>query len=372
MGVTSRQAAVSCLAGLMLLLVNVLVLPPAESQEVVFYTFAYLGFNIKSSPFSNSDARRGVMTAVDRSKTAGATYGPVSWPAPATGFIPPGCIGYNRAAQMPGPDIQKAGELLSRAGVRAADMGEISLWVQQGDPVGGGMAVAENLRALGLRLVIKEYSDFGAFRRTITTPAVHMYFLRVLTDACRRVTVLEQLMHSKGIGNLSGYANPEIDGLIDRARGAPDAGTRDRLYAEAEQRALDEAVLVPLWWEGLPNKTYRTTAQATDRGITVRVAQVSLRGYRGEVSLTIENGTDSEANLTTTQLEARIVDEWGNAEPLELLHSTLPDRISARGSATGILVFEHGRVSTRKLLLVLPRVRVGEQEISFQIDISPP
>lgn len=104
----------------------------------------------------------------------------------------------------------------------------------------------------------------------------------------------------------------------------------------------------------------------------MRIAEVSLRGYPGRVNLTIENGTGGEANLTNMLLEARLVDEWGNAERLLLSRSTMPERIPARGSATGLLQFLGGRVSTRKLVLMRPRIEVGGQEVSFQIDISPP
>ncbi len=356
--------------------------PPQPSGA---YNFAFLGFNTKASPFSNPDARRAVMTGLDRNKAAGDYV-------TATGIIPPGCIGYNRAARMPIPSLQTANDLLARANVRTAGLTNITLWLYRGAHplvenvfVGGFVkrdaqdAVVGTLLALGMRVDVKEFTEPEELRRTIPTPAVHMYLLSMLlSDACRRSTPLELLAHSNGLANFSGYSSSDLDGLIDRAGASTDPGTRTRLYAEAEQRVIDEAVLIPIGWGNLPPRTYRPDAQVTDHGLTVRVTEVSLRGATSEVgkdsriSLTIQNGTGDLANLFAMLVDTELVDEWENTERVQFFGSTFPDRIPGHESATGVLLFKRGRQSTRKLLLSLPGIRVGGQEVSFRIDISPP
>ncbi len=361
------------LPALIFTVASVIVSAPARSQPAqipAVYAFGFLGFNTRTQPFSNPDARRAAMVAIDRNKVARYEF-----EATATGIIPPGCIGYNRKAQIPSPAPQHAAEILTRAGVRPSDLGDLVLWVGPGRSTEtANQVLADSLRAIGLRVTInKERAQIDTARRVIAVSGMHMFYISLLTDACRRLTVLEQTVHSKGMANFSGYGNSEIDALIDRARGATDPATRDQTYAAAEQRALDEAALIPLWWGGLPERIYRTTVQAADRGITIRISEVALLEYSARVNVTIENGTDVEVVLTGMHLDARLVDEWGNTAQVELSTSTLPDRIAARGSATGVLQFNMRRgQTTRKLLLTLPRIGVGEQAVVFEFDISPP
>ena len=58
---------------------------------------------------------------------------------------------------------------------------------------------------------------------------------------------LEVLFHSESDQNDFGYANPEVDLLLDRAGVEPDPEARVELYRRAERLILDDWVAVPLW-----------------------------------------------------------------------------------------------------------------------------
>lgn len=60
---------------------------------------------------------------------------------------------------------------------------------------------------------------------------------------------LETLLHSDGRHNRFGYANPEIDALLEEAAVNPDTTLRAETYKQIESIARDDWVVVPLWHE---------------------------------------------------------------------------------------------------------------------------
>lgn len=61
---------------------------------------------------------------------------------------------------------------------------------------------------------------------------------------------LDPMFHSREVGrdNLTGFADEEVDELLDLARSQPDLEAANRFYRAAERRLLDEAPALPLLW----------------------------------------------------------------------------------------------------------------------------
>jgi oligopeptide transport system substrate-binding protein len=59
---------------------------------------------------------------------------------------------------------------------------------------------------------------------------------------------LDKLFHSESPQNEQGYNDPEVDRLLEEARTESDFERRVELYAEAEQKILDDAVVIPDFW----------------------------------------------------------------------------------------------------------------------------
>ena len=59
---------------------------------------------------------------------------------------------------------------------------------------------------------------------------------------------LEILFHSGAESNYSEYSNPEVDALIERANVELDIPRSMELYRQAEQKLVDEAVCIPLYF----------------------------------------------------------------------------------------------------------------------------
>ncbi len=55
-----------------------------------------------------------------------------------------------------------------------------------------------------------------------------------------------RLFHSKGFANTMKYRNERVDVLLDQARTVYDGTTRKKLYAEAQQRIVEDLPMVPL------------------------------------------------------------------------------------------------------------------------------
>lgn len=209
-----------------------------------------MGFNTTVPPFTDQVVRQAVAHAIDRSRITQATSVML-----ATGLEPPGCIGHNANARLYNYDPQRARQLLEQAGIKPEELGELGLWVLSlvtRDPNGRrrlDMLVA-NLTAIGLQVRERQFGNYNALEAIATQPVVKTSFWGIGWDSlgCSQGTFLESMVHSKGFFNYFGYRNVDVDRLIDQARAATDRGTKTRLYQEAEQKILDDAVVIPIWW----------------------------------------------------------------------------------------------------------------------------
>jgi ABC-type oligopeptide transport system substrate-binding subunit len=74
-----------------------------------------------------------------------------------------------------------------------------------------------------------------------------MFSLGWVADYADPQNFLDILFHSKSTENHTQYASPDVDRLLERARGERDNAVRMRLYQEAEALILKDAPWVPLW-----------------------------------------------------------------------------------------------------------------------------
>ncbi|GAG54651.1 unnamed protein product, partial [marine sediment metagenome] len=59
---------------------------------------------------------------------------------------------------------------------------------------------------------------------------------------------LDVLFHSGADNNYGEYSNPEVDALLDMAGVEPDSDLSLELYQQAEQRLVEDAGCLPLWF----------------------------------------------------------------------------------------------------------------------------
>lgn len=252
-GRTGTRAVLLVRILVVMLLATLALAPPAGGQPVSSILIWFLGFNTTQPPFNDVLARRAVATALDRAQLARARADDNI--LLATGVEPPGCLGHNPGGRMHPYNPQQARELLAQSGFKADDYSELGVWMLSS--LGRFQTskreteiLIDNLRAIGMPATVRQFGNYDALERIATLSVVKMSYWGISwnTAGCSRGTFLEELVHSRGDFNYFGYKNADVDTLIERALGARDRQTAAQFYREAEQKILDDAVIVPVWW----------------------------------------------------------------------------------------------------------------------------
>lgn len=213
----------------------------------------YLGFNVTQPPFDDVRVRQAFSHALDRQKIVDVIFKkmvPVAW-----AIMPPDMPGYDNSSLEPLEfDPDRAKELIAQSEYEdAGNFPEITVYT-----TGAGGATSRVIEAivgmyeenLGIRIGI-EQTDWATFLVEISRPEnpYQMYSLGWIADYPDPQNFLDILFHSRSMDNHMGYANPEVDGLLEEARTEQDHDRRMDLYLEAEQMILDDAPWVPLQYD---------------------------------------------------------------------------------------------------------------------------
>ncbi|MFQ5532493.1 MAG: ABC transporter substrate-binding protein [Candidatus Methylomirabilales bacterium] len=224
-----------------------------------------LQFNLEKPPFRrNRKVRQAFNYAVDKKAVANVILeGRV---LPARSILPPGVLGYNPDLRGYPYNREKAGRLLVEAGYEGGrGLPPLTLYYNTG-LVNRKIAefVQGALRRIGVTVELREL-DWPAYLNLVDGGEAQFFRLGWLADYPDPENFLTVLFHSRNIGskgNLSRYANPKVDALLDRADQTMDVRERARLYQEAEKIIVADApwiflhyystdVLIQPWVKGL-------------------------------------------------------------------------------------------------------------------------
>ncbi len=241
----ARRGAVVLLAALLL------AVPAAgvRAQQFPLVIIWFLGFNVTQPPFDNLMARRAVAAALDRARLASTDDNVL-----LNSFEPPGCLAHNPGARPHPYSPDQAKTLLAQSGIKLDEVGTIGLWylsaLRRGNSQAELQILSANLAAVGMEISLREFGNYNAFNLIATLPVVKMSYWGIGAPMalCAQETFLEDLAHSRGVFNRFGYRNADVDALIAQAIRTGDRATKIRLYNEAEQKFLDDTVVVPIWY----------------------------------------------------------------------------------------------------------------------------
>ncbi|MFQ5655913.1 MAG: ABC transporter substrate-binding protein [Candidatus Methylomirabilales bacterium] len=224
-----------------------------------------LQFNLAKRPFrENRKVRQAFNYAVDKKAIANVILeGRV---LPARSILPPGMLGHNPNLRGYPYNREKARQLLAEAGYKEGrGLPSLTLYYNTG-LVNRKIAefVQGALRGIGVTVELREL-DWPAYLNLVDGGEAQFFRLGWLADYPDPENFLTVLFHSRNIGskgNLSRYANPKVDALLDRADQSMDSDERARLYQEAEKIILADApwiflhyystdVLIQPWVKGL-------------------------------------------------------------------------------------------------------------------------
>jgi oligopeptide transport system substrate-binding protein len=212
----------------------------------------YYGFNLRRPPFKdNLPLRRALSLAVDRERLAQAVL--KVGELPAYGWIPPGVYNYSAqafdyAARPAADRIAEARKLYAQAGYSASKPLRFELRYNSGE-VHDRLAVAitamwkETLGAEVQPMAV----EFKSLLQDIDRGDVDMFRSSWLGDYNDAYTFAQYLKSDFGI-NLPHYQSAEYDSLLIAAAAEPDAGKRRELLQQAENVALKDHPLMPLYF----------------------------------------------------------------------------------------------------------------------------
>jgi oligopeptide transport system substrate-binding protein len=209
----------------------------------------YIGFNVQGPPFDDQKVRQAFNYAIDKDKLVEVVLKKMD--VKAEGILPPGMPGYNEDLQGYPYDPEKARQLIaeSRYG-DASNLPEITLNVS-----GGGGAADRQVAAivemykqnLGVDVAIQQ-TDWATYLWDLRAHRYQMFGLTAgwIADYPDPQDFLDVLFHSESRNNDMEYSNPEVDRLLEEARGEQDFEKRMALYQQAEEMILEDAPIVPL------------------------------------------------------------------------------------------------------------------------------
>ncbi|MDM8529563.1 peptide ABC transporter substrate-binding protein [Anaerolineales bacterium HSG25] len=223
-----------------------------EFETINEYSIFYIGFNVSKPPFDDPKIRQAFNLALDKKRIVKLAFqGTVPV---ANGIVPPNMPGYEN------PDLsdyefnpERAFELIADSSYGdVSELPEITLHVSG---VGGAVgpvleSIAESYKVnLGVEVAI-EQSPWAEFLQDLngSEPSYQLYQLGWVADYPDPQNFLEILFHSESSQNHGGYSNVEVDNLLNEAKASRDPQTRLVLYQQAEQKILDDAAWVPIYF----------------------------------------------------------------------------------------------------------------------------
>jgi peptide/nickel transport system substrate-binding protein len=208
--------------------------PRLTVMVVPGFNVFYLGLQCRKAPFDQPLMRQAVARGIDVHRAVLMGKGAA---VPACGPLPPHMEGFDPLIRQAPPDPRAAAALLAQAGY---DGRPISL-IHYGPPsfvLDLALAVERDLRGIGLNLSRREMPTWSDLVKAAAEGEGHLflYSWHMRTDDAQGF--LRALFHSSNIGvsNFTGYANPEVDRLLDL--------TPPREYAAIQATILADAPMV--------------------------------------------------------------------------------------------------------------------------------
>jgi oligopeptide transport system substrate-binding protein len=206
----------------------------------------YLGFNLRQAPFDDVHVRRAFNYAVDKERLANVLLqGGVK---PADWILPTGMPGHQDTAGPYHFDPARAKAEVAASRYGQSGVPPVTLYVSgEGgeDPVAA--AVADMLSQTLAVSVTLEQAPWETFQDEVDGGRYGLYTLGWSADYADPQDFLDVLFHSRSPMNRAGYANAEVDRLLEQARTESDTARRLALYDQAERLIMADAPWVPLY-----------------------------------------------------------------------------------------------------------------------------
>ncbi|MBX6342247.1 MAG: hypothetical protein IRY97_07305, partial [Thermomicrobiaceae bacterium] len=215
----------------------------AQLVEQPLFSASYILINPNVPPFDSPQLRRALIQGFDRGKVASATFnGQVR---AASGILPPGLLSRDWPATVPPYDLAAAKALLAQA---SGGKPPSSLtFYTAGSPALVSMKQVYE-RDLGLAVEVDEL-DWPDYMADMDAGRLPVFELSWVADYPDPEDFLRTLFYSTSPSNFIQYRNPDVDRLLDQAAKEMDPDRRAQLMSQAQQRIIDDGVVIPLYYD---------------------------------------------------------------------------------------------------------------------------
>lgn len=182
-------------------------------------------------------------------------------------IIPLGMPGYTPGKASFGYHPQKAKKLVREAGYpEGKGLHSIEFWsAAKSELAVKELELLKNFLAqVGITLNIQYETNWPKFQELLSLKQAPMFMYAWYADFPDPDNFLGILFHSKSKYNYTAYHNPEVDGLLDKAKTERDYLKRMEMYRKIEEIVLDDAPIVPM-----VNHLFQMVYQSYVRGMEV-------------------------------------------------------------------------------------------------------
>ena len=212
--------------------------------------FMMLQFNTKFEPFSKPEVRQAIAYAIDRAAIINTAFNGRGTPLFGIA-IPEGYLGYSKdKANYFSHDVQKAKELLAKAGYPNGFQARLLSTSQYGFHNNTAVAVQAELAKIGIKVTL-DLPDWSG--RIAKNNAGDYDFLVAgtagdIADADWLSNFFYGGKQLVRLNNSAYFDDPTINALLDKGRVTLDPAEREKIYGQFVDRALELSPFAYLMW----------------------------------------------------------------------------------------------------------------------------
>jgi oligopeptide transport system substrate-binding protein len=248
-------------------------LKPKYSNRFRMYTFPYLNTeylgilvdtslaNVKSSPLRIREVRQAINYGFNRARMMSYLRNNLGTPA-RHGFVPEGLPSFSTEVKGYDYNPDKARQLLVLAGFPGgAGLEEIVLTTTS-DYLDLFEFMQHELASIGIRLKI-EVSPGAAFRESVAQSRLNLFrgsWIADYPDAENYLALFYSRNFTPAGPNYTRFSSQEFDAMYESSFFIADQSERLELYRKMDQLIMDEAVVIPLYYDKVVRFTAKTIA----------------------------------------------------------------------------------------------------------------
>lgn len=204
-----------------------------------------LSFNVRSGPLANKKVRQAISCAIDRQAIINAV---LMGEGDLTGIVPPG----EKSWAVPANELPlyeynpaKAKQLLQEAGYAGGFTLTAIVSPNYAPEIPSITIVQDQLKKVGINLNIVQM-EWG---NVLAAEGSRQFEIEVHFNTHRPDpdTYVYALLHSKSSGNISGFADPKLDALLELGRTTTDSVQRKKVYADIQEYVAETAPVLYLF-----------------------------------------------------------------------------------------------------------------------------